>query len=85
VLVLYILCCLAALELKRRDVRGDGLPFGFPGAYIAPVLAIAVIIWILSHATAGELEITGGCLVVASILFLIREAFIKGAKPAANP
>ena len=77
VLLLYILCCLAALELKRRDVRGDGIPFGFPGASIVPVVAIAVIIWILAHATLGELEITGSCLVVASILFLIREAIGK--------
>jgi APA family basic amino acid/polyamine antiporter len=77
VLLLYILCCLAALELRRRDVRGDGAPFGFPGANIVPVVAIAVIIWILAHATLGELEITGSCLVAASILFLIRQFFVS--------
>lgn len=77
VLLLYILCCLAALELKRRDVRGDGVPFGFPGASIVPVVAIAVIIWILAHATLGEMAMTGSCLVGASILFLIRDAIGK--------
>jgi basic amino acid/polyamine antiporter, APA family len=77
VLLLYILCFLAALELKRRDVRGDGIPFGFPGANMIPVIAIAVVIWILSHATPGEMEITGGCLVVASLLFVARESFAK--------
>jgi APA family basic amino acid/polyamine antiporter len=77
VLLLYILCCLAALELKRRDVRGAGTPFGFPGANVVPIIAIAVIVWILAHATLGELEITGSCLVVASILFVVREAIRK--------
>jgi basic amino acid/polyamine antiporter, APA family len=80
VLLLYILCCLAALQLMRRDVRGDGRPFSFPGASIVPILAIAVIIWILAHATFGELEITGSCLVVASVLFVIRAAIAKRAK-----
>jgi basic amino acid/polyamine antiporter, APA family len=80
VLLLYILCCLAALELKRRNIRGDGTPFGFPGASIVPVLAIAVIIWILAHATLGELEITGSCLIIASVLFVIRETIGKRSR-----
>jgi len=73
VLLLYILCCLAALELSRRDVRSDGAPFRFPGASFMPILAIVVIIWILGHATRDEFEITGICLAVASLLFLIRQ------------
>ena len=73
VLLLYILCCLAALELSRRDVRSDGAPFRFPGASFIPVLAIVVIIWILAHAARDEFEITGICLAVASLLFLIRQ------------
>jgi APA family basic amino acid/polyamine antiporter len=73
VLLLYILCCLAALELSRRDVRSDGVPFRFPCASFIPVLAIVVIIWILAHATRDEFEITGLCLAVASLLFLIRQ------------
>ena len=73
VLLLYILCCLAALELSRRDVRSDGVPFRFPCASFIPVLAIVVIIWILAHATRDEFEITGLCLAVASLLFLARQ------------
>ena len=73
VLLLYILCCLAALELSRRDVRSDGAPFRFPCASFIPVLAIVVIIWILAHAARDEFEITGICLAVASLLFLIRQ------------
>jgi amino acid transporter len=77
VLLLYILCCLAALELSRRDVRTDGAPFRFPGASFIPVLAIVVIIWILGHATRDEFEVTGVCLAVASLLFVIRQLTVR--------
>ena len=84
VLLLYILCCLAALELKRRDVRGDGMPFGFPGAYAVPVVAIAMILWILTHAKWDELLTTGACLILASILFLVRESFLSRGRSMAS-
>ena len=80
VLLLYILCCLAALELNRRDVRSDGPPFRFPGATLVPILAIAVIIWVLAHGTKGEFEITAICMVGASLLYFIRELITKKAK-----
>jgi basic amino acid/polyamine antiporter, APA family len=73
VLLLYTLCCLAALELSRRDVRSDGAPFRFPGASLIPVLAIVVIIWVLAHATKEEFQITGACLAAATLFFLIRK------------
>jgi amino acid transporter len=72
VLLLYVLCCAAALELMRRNVRSDGAPFHFPGAHIIPVLAIVVTIWILAHATMKEFAATAAVLAIASILFLFR-------------
>ena len=80
VLLLYILCCLAALELKRRDIRSDGAPFTFRGAIFVPVLAIIFIVWVLAHAKKDEFAITGVCLVVASLLFLIREMQLRRAR-----
>jgi amino acid transporter len=73
VLLLYILCCLAALELNRRDVRSDGAPFKFPGANLIPVAGIIFIVWVLAHGTKDEFMITGTCLMAASLLFLIRQ------------
>ena len=81
VLLLYLLCCLAALQLTRCDVRGDGPPFIFPGAKLIPVLAVFVIIWILAHATAKEFAVTAVCLGVASLLFLVRRLMVTRAKP----
>ena len=81
VLLLYLLCCLAALQLTRWDVRGDGPPFIFPGAKLIPVLAVFVIIWILAHATAKEFAVTAVCLGVASLLFLVRRLMVTRAEP----
>jgi APA family basic amino acid/polyamine antiporter len=80
VLLLYILCCLAALELNRRDVRSDGRPFKFRGASFIPILAIIFIVWVLAHGTKDEFEITAACLAVATVLFAIRHFLIKSAK-----
>jgi len=79
-LLLYLLCCLAALELTRRDVRTDGAPFTFPGANLIPILAIGVIIWILTHATAKEFAVTAACLGIASLLFFVRQLMVTRAK-----
>jgi APA family basic amino acid/polyamine antiporter len=73
VLLLYILCCLAALELNRRDIRSDGAPFKFRGQSVVPIVAIILIIWVLAHATKVEFEITAACLAAASLLFFIRK------------
>jgi amino acid transporter len=82
VLLLYILCCLAALELNRRDIRGDGVPFRFPGQSVIPIIAIIFIVWVLAHAKADEFIITGACIAVASLLFLIRQLLRRSTQPA---
>jgi APA family basic amino acid/polyamine antiporter len=73
VLLLYILCCLAALELNRRDIRSGGAPFKFRGQSVVPIIAIIFIIWVLTHATKEEFAITGACLAIATLVFLIRK------------
>ena len=77
VLALYILCCLAALILDRRNVQTDGKPFTFAGAWIIPILAIGVIFWILAQATRAEFVVIGITLVIASALYLVRRTFIR--------
>lgn len=72
VLTLYLLCCMAALELRRRNVREDGAPFRVPGGPVVPILAAIVILWLLSHATVRELAVVSAVLAAAALLFLIR-------------
>lgn len=77
VLLLYILCCAAAFELMRRNIRSDGAPFTFPGARFFPIAAIIVIIWILAHATFKEFAVAAVVLAIASGLHLLRTLTAK--------
>jgi len=68
----YLVCCLAAIELRRRNVQTGGRPFVLPGGPLVPVLACVVLLWLLSHATAQEFAVTGAAVVVAALLFAWR-------------
>jgi amino acid transporter len=72
-LLLYLLCCGAALELRRRDVRTAEEPFTFPGAWLAPIAGALLVLWILSTATAREFAVTAGVLAAATLAYLIRK------------
>ena len=72
-LLLYLLCCAASLELRRRDVRTDQAPFALRGAWIGPILCAALIVWVLSNATAREFAVTAAVLAAATLAYIARE------------
>ena len=78
----YLLCCLAAIELKRRNVDSGGRPFTLPGGPLVPLAACAVVAWLLSHASAQEFAVTGGAAAVAVVLYLVRAVRLRTAKRA---
>ncbi|HEX5830340.1 MAG TPA: hypothetical protein VFY16_05115, partial [Gemmatimonadaceae bacterium] len=51
--------------------RAGGIPFRVPGGAAVPVLACAVIVWLLSNATLQEFGMVAGVLVAASLLFVL--------------
>jgi len=72
-LTLYLMCVTASYELQRRDVRADGaIPFAVPGGPLIPILAAAVIVWLLSNATRREFGVEALVLAVASMFYFIR-------------
>jgi basic amino acid/polyamine antiporter, APA family len=71
-LMIYLATCLAAIELRRRDVRSDGPPFRLRGGPLVPLLACAVVVWMLSSASRAEFMSVAAVLVVASVLYMIR-------------
>jgi APA family basic amino acid/polyamine antiporter len=81
-LLLYIICCAAAWELMRRNVRTETAPFTFPGASIVPIVSIIAIIWILSHATWDEWKVNVGVFLVGSALYFIQVVVRRGKQPA---
>ena len=72
-LTLYLMCVAASVELQRRDVRTDGVPFALPAGPVIPALAAGVIFWMLSHATRREFAVEGIVLAVASLFYLVRK------------
>ncbi|MGH7693680.1 MAG: hypothetical protein ACRENH_01805, partial [Gemmatimonadaceae bacterium] len=69
VLVLYALCCAAAWQLRRRDVRTDGVPFRMPLGNVLPFVGIAVIVWLLTSIHLDEWAMLLAALAMASILY----------------
>lgn len=69
VLLVYVACCCAVLVLRRRDVRDVGAPFRAPFSGIVPVLAIAVIGWLLASLSEDEWKAVLVVLVVAIVVY----------------
>jgi APA family basic amino acid/polyamine antiporter len=72
-LLLYLLCCGAALALARRNVRIADEPFTFQGAWLAPVAGAVLVMWILSTATPREFAVTAGVLAAATLAYFVRK------------
>jgi len=72
-LTLYLMCVAASYELQRRDVRAGGTPFSVPAGPVVPVLAAAVILWLLSNATRREFTIEALVIAVSALLYFIRK------------
>lgn len=70
-LLLYAGCCVAAWELRRRDVRADGIPFRVPGAAVVPFLALGVIAFLLWSITLDEWLVVGGVIAAACLLYAV--------------
>jgi amino acid transporter len=88
VLVVYLACCVAAWELRRRRVRGSGDPFNAPGGAVVPILACVVILGLLSSITRREWATFGAVAAVAVALYFAthgrrRRAQAPRERPAA--
>jgi len=81
ILLVDLACCLAVLALRRADVRAAGesgaegaasAPFRAPGGPIIPLLASAVVVWLLTSARAVEFLAAAGVVAVATVLYWLR-------------
>jgi len=59
VLMVYAVCCLGVLSLRRRGVQESGVPFTSPLTRFAPFAAVALIIWLLTGLSADEWKSIG--------------------------
>lgn len=69
-LALYFLCAIAALILRRRDVRAEGEPFKTPGGPLVPIAACVAIAW-LFYETARDGTQLYALLIALTIIFAL--------------
>jgi basic amino acid/polyamine antiporter, APA family len=81
ILLVDLACCLAVLELRRAGVRAmresrasetGRAPFRVPGGPIIPLLASAVVVWLLTSARAVEFLAAAGVVAIAAVLYWLR-------------
>jgi amino acid transporter len=72
ILIVYLICCLAAIQLQRRDIRNEGaMPFNVPGGPVIPVIASAIVVWLMTASTRDEVVAMGVMLLAETVLFLL--------------
>lgn len=81
-LLLYAACCLAAWQLRRRDVRAGGIPFRVPGGAVVPFLALGAIAYLLTSIQPGEWATAGVVLALCSLIYVATRA-ARAARSAA--
>lgn len=73
-LLLYAACCLAAWQLRQRDVRAGGIPFRLPGGAVVPFLALGAIAYLLTSIRLDEWAMAGGVLAISAVLYFVTAA-----------
>ena len=71
-LIVYLICCLATIQLQRRDIRDEGaIPFKVPGGPVIPIIASAIVVWLMTASTKEEVVAMAVMLVVETVVFLL--------------
>jgi amino acid transporter len=74
-LIVYLICCLATIQLQRMNVRVEGsLPFRVPGGPVIPVLATGMILWLMSSSTKQEFIALAIFVAVLTVLYFAMRA-----------
>jgi Amino acid transporters len=71
-LIVYVVCCLAAIQLRRKNIQDpDAIPFNVPGGPVIPILATVMVLGLMSSSTKQEFIAVGAMLVVLTILYFL--------------
>lgn len=71
-LIVYLICCLATIQLQRRNIRDEGaIPFNVPGGPVIPVIASGIVIWLMTASTRQEVLAMSAMLVAETLLYLL--------------
>jgi amino acid transporter len=76
-LIVYAMVALAAMMLRRRDIRTDGEPFRCPGGLLVHLAALGGVVWML-WAIISRQDLVG----VAILLAVTGVAYLLRRRPA---
>lgn len=76
-LIVYAMVALAAMMLRRRDIRADGEPFRCPGGVLVHLAALGGVVWML-WAIVSRQDLIG----VAILLGVTGVAYLLRRRPA---
>jgi basic amino acid/polyamine antiporter, APA family len=72
-LIVYAMVALAAMMLRRRDIRADGEPFRCPGGVLVHLAALGGVVWML-WAIVSRQDLVGVAILlgVTGVAYLLR-------------
>ena len=74
-LVVYLVCCLATIQLQRKNIRVEGsIPYKVPGGRVVPILASAIVLWLMSSSTGKEFIALAIAVAVLTLIYFIMRA-----------
>jgi basic amino acid/polyamine antiporter, APA family len=74
-LVVYLICCLATIQLQRKNVRVEGsIPYKVPGGRVVPILASAIVIWLMTSSTRQEFVAMAIAIAVLTLIYFLMRA-----------
>jgi amino acid transporter len=81
ILLVYAACCLAVIQLRRAGIQESSTPFRVPFSSGVPVVAIAVIAWLMTSLTADEWK---ALLVVLGVAVVVYATSLPSRRAAAE-
>ena len=85
-LIVYLVCCLAVIQLRRKNIRSEGaIPFSVPGGPVVPVLASAIILFLMSGTTRKEYLAIGILILIQTLIYFVMRAVRAAPAPTSNP
>lgn len=74
-LVVYLVCCLATIQLQRKNIRVEGsIPYKVPGGRVVPILASAIVLWLMSSSTGKEFIALAIAVAVLTLIYFLMRA-----------
>ena len=76
-LLVYLAICLATLRIRYSHPRIPGT-FRVPGGPVVPLVASAVVVWLLGQSTSREVVTMAVFIGTATLFYLIRRSWLPG-------